>query len=88
MHEFGEDYLQSELSRSISDLQQAYAGLSRAQYAATLTDEDARKSWVLALANARSALLLACTISVRETESQLSRSDRMHAGAPPDASTQ
>jgi len=86
MNDFGADYLQSELSRSISDLQHAHAALSRAQYAATFMDEDAKRSWMLVLANTRSALLLACTISVRETEIQVSGFDRGQAGASPDAS--
>jgi hypothetical protein len=88
MDEFAADYFQSELARSISDLQYAHAALLRAQSAATLMDEDAKELWKLVHANTRSALLLACTISVRETAIQLSRSDQGRVDASPDASLQ
>jgi hypothetical protein len=76
MNEFGDDYFHSELSRSICDLQQAHTALMRAQCAATLTDRESREAWMLVLANTRSALSMACTICVRETETQINRFQR------------
>jgi hypothetical protein len=73
MNEFGDDYFHSELSRSICDLQHAHTALMRAQCAATLTDKESREAWMLVLANTRSALSMACTICVRETETQINR---------------
>jgi hypothetical protein len=76
MNEFGDDYLHSELSRSICDLHHAHAALMRAQCAATLTDKESRRAWMLVLANTRSALSMASTICVREIETQLNRLER------------
>jgi hypothetical protein len=68
MDDFGHDYFQTEMTRAIGDLQHAHTALMRAQQAATVDSDEAKRAWGLALANARSALLIACTISVSNSE--------------------
>jgi hypothetical protein len=47
-------------------MQNAQAALMRARSAATVDDKEVRRAWTLALAHNRSAIWLACTISVAE----------------------
>jgi hypothetical protein len=68
MDDFGHDYFQTEMTRAIGDLQHAHVALMRAQQASTVNSEEGKLAWALALTNARSALLIACTISVKNSE--------------------
>jgi hypothetical protein len=68
MDDFGHDYFQTEMTRAIGDLQHAHVALMRAQHATAVDSEEAKRGWALALANTRSALLIACTISVKNSE--------------------
>ncbi len=79
MDDFGHDYFQTEMTRAIGDLQHAHVALMRAQRATTVDSEEAKLAWALALTNARSALLIACTISVRNSEARGGRLDGQQA---------